>query len=49
MRIQLNIQVRNPNNYGTLSSIPDNTILPFTWFEIVSLYFFTSNSDLTLM
>ncbi|XP_025420985.1 lysosome membrane protein 2-like isoform X2 [Sipha flava] len=30
MRIQLNVQVRNPNNYGTLSKIPDNTILPFT-------------------
>ncbi|XP_060837161.1 lysosome membrane protein 2-like [Rhopalosiphum padi] len=34
MRIQLNIQVRNPHNYGTLSKIPDNTILPFTWLEI---------------
>lgn len=35
MRIQLNIQVRNPNNYGTLSKITDNTILPFTWLEVV--------------
>ncbi|XP_050533291.1 scavenger receptor class B member 1-like [Daktulosphaira vitifoliae] len=34
MRIQLNIQVRNPNGYGSLSKIPDNTILPFTWLEI---------------
>jgi len=41
MRIQLNIQVRNPHNYGTLSKIPDNTILPFTWLEIVSFYFMT--------
>lgn len=40
MRIQLNIQVRNPNGYGTLSKIADNTILPITWFEIVSFYFF---------
>lgn len=39
MRVQLNIQVRNPNNYGSLSKIPDHIILPFTWFEIVSFYF----------
>ncbi|VVC37874.1 Hypothetical protein CINCED_3A020936 [Cinara cedri] len=31
MRIQLNIQVRNPNNYGSLNKISDNTILPVTW------------------
>ncbi|XP_050430314.1 scavenger receptor class B member 1-like isoform X2 [Adelges cooleyi] len=34
MRIQLNIQVRNPYGYGSLVKIPDNTILPFTWLEI---------------
>jgi hypothetical protein len=34
MRIQLNIQVRNPYDYGTLSKIADNAILPFTWLEI---------------
>jgi len=38
MRIQLNIQVRNPHGYGSLAKIPDNTILPFTWLEIVSFF-----------
>lgn len=39
MRIQLNIQIRNPNDYNPLSRIPDKTILPFTWLEIVSFNF----------
>lgn len=41
MRIQLNIQVRNPNEYGVLSKIPDNSILPITWLDFVSFSIFT--------
>lgn len=36
MRMQVNIQVRNPNGYGTLSKIADNTVLPIAWLELVS-------------
>lgn len=45
MRMQMNIQVKNPHSDKTLNPMKDKTVLPMVWVEMVIIFEFPSSAN----